>query len=65
MSEGQDVLWRKSSYSQSGACVEVAVLQAGTIGVRDSKNPAGPKLTLTRPAWAVFLTEAKRGCFDL
>ena len=60
------VRWRKASRSDGhGACVEVAVLQNGMIGVRDSKNPAGSKLPLTFPAWAAFLTETKDGRFDL
>jgi hypothetical protein len=44
--------WRKSTRSggQSGQCVEVAGL-TGIVGIRDSKNPAGPKLVVSR---AVF-----------
>ncbi|MFJ8080872.1 DUF397 domain-containing protein [Streptomyces sp. NPDC096205] len=42
--------WRKSSYSsdQGGQCLEVCDCPA-TVSVRDSKNPAGPVLSL-RPA---------------
>ncbi|MET9731689.1 DUF397 domain-containing protein [Streptomyces sp. NPDC006458] len=42
--------WRKSSYSgdQGGSCLEVAECPSA-VAVRDSKNPAGPTLTL-RPA---------------
>ncbi|GAA2738007.1 DUF397 domain-containing protein [Actinocorallia aurantiaca] len=41
------VTWRKSSHSggASGQCVEVASLP-GLIGIRDSKNPDGPKLAV-------------------
>lgn len=48
--------WRKSSYSGSagGDCVEVAASPA-TIHVRDSKNPAGPTLTLGVGAWQAFV----------
>ncbi|MWA01967.1 DUF397 domain-containing protein [Actinomadura sp. LD22] len=48
--------WRKSSLSgnNGGACVEVADL-AGGIGVRDSKDPGGPKLILPRAAFATLL----------
>ncbi|MFF6782745.1 DUF397 domain-containing protein [Streptomyces sp. NPDC012510] len=52
--------WRKSSHSgdQSGDCVEVAEplsLSSPTIAVRDSKNPAGPHLTLGPAAFSAFL----------
>jgi len=53
--------WGKSSYSSAnGACVEVADLP-GAIAVRDSKDPAGPKLIFTRHAWAAFVESAKGG----
>jgi len=46
-SDFASVVWRKSSHSggASGQCVEVASLP-GLIGIRDSKNPDGPKLTV-------------------
>jgi hypothetical protein len=34
---------------------------AGAIAVRDSKNPAGPKLIFTRQAWAAFVEDVKCG----
>ncbi|SCE61464.1 protein of unknown function [Streptomyces sp. Termitarium-T10T-6] len=48
--------WRKSSYSgtSGGDCVEVAATPAA-IHVRDSKNQAGPRLTLAPTTWAAFL----------
>jgi Domain of unknown function (DUF397) len=47
--------WGKSSYSSAnGACVEVAHLPEA-IAVRDSKDPAGPKLIFNRRAWTVFV----------
>ncbi|MFQ6397167.1 DUF397 domain-containing protein [Nocardia sp. KC 131] len=40
--------WFKSSRSSSGKeCVEIAFLDAGMVGVRDSKNPTGPALVFT------------------
>lgn len=57
-----DVDWRKSSYSgaNGGNCVEVADL-APVVGVRDSKNPAGPALLFAPAAWAAFLADVKAG----
>ncbi|WP_371258601.1 MULTISPECIES: DUF397 domain-containing protein [unclassified Streptomyces] len=51
--------WVKSSYSNNGgACVEVATLP-GAVAVRDSKNPQGPRLTLTRDGFAGLVQLAK------
>jgi len=51
--------WRKSTHSSgTGACVEVAHLPEA-IAVRDSKDPAGPKLIFTRHAWTAFLKSAQ------
>jgi hypothetical protein len=51
--------WRKSSHSgDQGACIEVAALPSDTIGVRDSKNPDGPHLTLSRRAFRNLLGQA-------
>lgn len=49
--------WRKSTYSsgEGGECVEVATCPH-TIHIRDSKNPTGPRLTLSPDAWAGFLS---------
>jgi len=57
--------WRKSSYSGSngGACVEVAVWAHGT-AVRDSKDPAGPKLVFPAGDWLAFTDAVKAGEFD-
>jgi hypothetical protein len=54
MKERED--WRKSSFSNGGnnACVEVAHSTAA-VGVRDSKNTDGPKLTFGTSGWHAFL----------
>jgi hypothetical protein len=54
-------IWRKSSFSngQGGACVEVARNLPAIVGVRDSKDAGGPKLTFTGPAWTAFIREVK------
>ena len=48
--------WRKSSYSsQDGNCVEVARNLPGLVAVRDSEEPDGVKLMVSRETWRVFL----------
>ena len=43
--------WRKSSHSgQSGNCVEVARNLPGLVAVRDSKEPGGARLVVSREA---------------
>ena len=57
--------WRKSSYSGgSSNCVEVAGGLPGAVGVRDSKDPAGPALVVTPGAWRDFTARVKDGEFD-
>ncbi len=57
--------WFKSSRSQSGKeCVEVAFLDRGMVGVRDSKNPTGPALVFTPGEWDAFVAGARDGEFD-
>jgi hypothetical protein len=51
--------WRKSSRSAEGNCVEVADDLPGVVGVRDSKDPAGPQLTFTPAAWRAFVAKVK------
>ncbi|MFC9999243.1 DUF397 domain-containing protein [Nocardia sp. NPDC127526] len=47
--------WFKSSYSETGSqCVEVAFLDEGMVGVRDSKDPTGPALVFTPGEWDTF-----------
>jgi len=51
--------WRKSSYSGgNGSCVEVAVV-GGTVGVRDSKDPASPVLTFTTTDFGRFVADVR------
>ncbi|MBQ0981903.1 DUF397 domain-containing protein [Micromonospora zamorensis] len=51
--------WRKSrrSGSSGGNCVEVADNLAGVVGVRDSKDPAGPALIFGPTAWRAFVAQ--------
>ncbi|WP_454195892.1 DUF397 domain-containing protein [Nocardia sp. Marseille-Q1738] len=57
--------WFKSSRSQADAeCVEVAFLEGGHVGVRDSKNPTGPALIFTPGEWDAFVAGACDGEFE-
>jgi hypothetical protein len=51
-----EVNWHKSSHSGSGNtdCVEVAFV-ASEVGVRDSKNASGPRLSFPETAWRSFV----------
>jgi hypothetical protein len=52
--------WRKSSHSgQDGNCVEVARDLPGLVAVRDSKEPDGAKVVISRAAWQVFIRAAR------
>ncbi|CCF61297.1 DUF397 domain-containing protein [Nocardia cyriacigeorgica] len=57
--------WFKSSRSDASKdCVEVAFLDAGLVGVRDSKNPAGGALVFGSGEWAAFIARVAGGKFD-
>jgi hypothetical protein len=61
--DGSDLAWFKSSYSSGpdgDSCVELATTP-GTVHVRDSKHIAGPRLQLSREAWADFVPFASEG----
>lgn len=56
--------WFKSTRSGgSQDCVEVAFLGDGRVGVRDSKNPAGPALVFTPGEWDTFTAGVADGEF--
>ena len=59
--EAIDHGWRKSSYSGNGGgnCVEVTTCVSGAVAVRDSKNPGGPILTVSRDDWARFIARLR------
>jgi hypothetical protein len=69
--------WRKSPYSNNGGnCVEVSVLADSEVtaahkaaggrlfAMRDSKDPAGPRLYFTESEWDAFARGMKGGAFD-
>jgi hypothetical protein len=54
--------WRKSSYSGTNGCVEVAVADDG-VAVRDSKDPGGATLVFSAHEWHSFLAGVNGGEF--
>jgi hypothetical protein len=57
--------WRKAKRSMSnGNCVEVASL-AGSVKIRDSKDPYGPILNYSAGTWGSFILDAIAGKFDV
>ena len=60
-------IWRTSSRSNDqGLCVEVAdnlVDAFGVVGLRDSKDQAGPTLAISPPGWASFVGAIRAGQF--
>lgn len=59
--------WHKSSWSAAnGSCVEVADLDGGRVGVRDTKALGrGPVLMVTSREWGAFLSGVRQGDFDI
>ncbi|AXK87425.1 DUF397 domain-containing protein [Nocardia farcinica] len=57
--------WFKSSHSGGNDnCLEVAFLDGGMVGVRDSKDPSGGVLVFTPAEWDAFLNGVQGGEFD-
>lgn len=58
--------WRKASYSggEGGDCIQLADL-AAVVGVRDSKNPDGPKLVFSRRELGSLVARVKSGDLDI
>ena len=46
--------WRKSSFSESTNCVEIAI-QDESVLIRDSKNPEKGTLSFSPAAWREFI----------
>ncbi|MEV6801551.1 DUF397 domain-containing protein [Micromonospora rifamycinica] len=61
MADFDEAVWRKSSHSSAeGNCVEVASSLPGGLGVRDSKDVAGPILVFSRKSWRKFLSAVRQ-----
>ena len=57
--------WTKSSLSHvNGNCVEIADLSDGRVGMRDSKDVAGPVLGISSSEWKAFLGGIRNGEFS-
>lgn len=48
-------VWKKSSRSGQGDCVEVATNLPNIVAVRDSKDKNGPTLIVSHEDWMGFL----------
>ncbi|GAA4970775.1 hypothetical protein GCM10023205_40550 [Yinghuangia aomiensis] len=53
--------WFKSSYStaQGGDCIETAAMNAGAVGVRDSKDVDRGHLTVSAASWRALTSSIK------
>ncbi len=56
--------WRKSSFSGSNGCVELASLEGNRVALRDSKNPAAGFFVYTPHEWISFVKGVRNGEFD-
>jgi hypothetical protein len=54
------LLWRTSTYSAQGNCVEVALIPGACL-VRDSKLAEGPVLAVSAEGWAAVLADLRDG----
>jgi Domain of unknown function (DUF397) len=54
--------WRKSSWSETSACVEVR-MDADNVWVRRSTDPDGRSIRLSCQKWDAFLAGIQRGEF--
>ncbi|MFX0573531.1 DUF397 domain-containing protein [Nocardia nepalensis] len=59
-----DAVWRKAGTGTGKDSVEVALLEAGHVALRDGKDPDGPVLIFTPGEWAAFTAGVHDGEFD-
>ncbi|WP_327316774.1 DUF397 domain-containing protein [Streptomyces sp. NBC_01235] len=57
MTEVVGSFWKSSYSAGEGNCVEVADTATGGRAVRDSKQPHGPLLTVSREGWRAFIQQ--------
>lgn len=56
--------WRKSTFSDQGACFELAPTVDGRVALRNSNDPAAGTLLFTRAEVAAFVAGCRAGEFD-
>jgi hypothetical protein len=56
------VQWQRSSRCNGGSCVEVSA-EDGKVRVRNSVDPAGTVLEVSRDSWREFLAQVREGHF--
>jgi hypothetical protein len=57
--------FRKSSFSNTGNCVEVAIHNSSRVAIRDSKSPGGKVLHFSASEWKAFLAGVRNGEFEI
>ena len=57
-------VWRKAGEGAGKDSVEVALLDAGHVALRDGKDPDGPVLVFTPGEWTAFTAGVHDGEFD-
>jgi hypothetical protein len=61
----EGAVWRKSQRSNSqGQCVELARLNAGTVAVRNSRDPEGPALICPADGIRELIAGLRSGSID-
>lgn len=60
---GAAIVWQRSTFCSSSACVEVGVTPLG-VAVRDSKDHRAAMLQYTPDEWRAFVQGVKAGEFD-
>jgi hypothetical protein len=57
--------WTKSSLSYANTnCLEVSDLKGGFVGIRNSRDVAGPVLRFAPDEWKAFIHGIQKGDFD-
>ena len=64
MEDLAQAVWRTSTLSGGGSCVEACFL-LDRVALRDSKDRHGPVLFFTHSEWAAFIGGVHRGEFAL